>query len=96
VLIFIGDVPADAELWRTCPNFVGSHVAYVYTDCSEMPEHITMGSVHLNSAIAKRSGLSSFEPDVVTPYLKANLHWRVQAVRSFFAQSSFDALITLP
>lgn len=90
VLIFIGDVPANAEQWRSCPAFVGYHAAYVaslpelYTNC---PVLMTVGSIYLNSAIAEQSGLSSFEPNVVVPYLKANLHWRVQAVWLFCIQS---------
>jgi tyrosinase len=85
VLIFLGDVPADASQWRTCDSFVGSHVAFVNTsaeqcaNCREQADLVAEGFVHLNSSIAKRSGLSSFEPGVVSPYLKANLHWRVQA-----------------
>jgi len=84
VLIFLGDVPEDVSQWRASPNFVGSHVAYVTlavdnsANCSETAELITEGFVHLNTDIAERSGLSSFEPNVVVPYLKENLHWRVQ------------------
>ena len=103
VLIFLGDVPADASQWRTSPNFVGSHVAFVNTsaeqcaNCREQADLVAEGFVHLNSTIAKRSGLSSFNPDVVTPYLQKNLHWRVQAVRSFCASVILSlALITLP
>ncbi|KAF8988417.1 hypothetical protein BDQ17DRAFT_1374127, partial [Cyathus striatus] len=38
------------------------------------------GFVHLNNGIAQHSGLGSLEPDVVHPYLKKELHWRVQKV----------------
>ncbi|KAH9988364.1 common central domain of tyrosinase-domain-containing protein [Russula vinacea] len=64
VLIFLGEVPEDPAQWRTCRSFA---------------DVVAEGFVHLNSAIAARSGLSSYEPHVVTPYLKDNLHWRVQA-----------------
>ncbi|KAH9988351.1 hypothetical protein BJV77DRAFT_1061440 [Russula vinacea] len=70
----------------TSPSFVGAHIAFVNThteqcaNCREQADHVIEGFVHLNEAIAKLSGLSSFEPDVVAPYLKDNLHWRVQAV----------------
>ena len=90
VLIFLGEVPGEEEHWRTCPSFVGAHCAFVnsHTDqcanCREQEELVAEGFVHLNEAIAKYSGLSSYEPSVVTPYLKNNLHWRVQSVRSSF------------
>jgi tyrosinase len=90
ILIFLGEVPADEEHWRTCPSFVGAHCAFVNSatdqcaNCREQEELVVEGFVHLNEAIAKYSGLSSYEPSVVTPYLKNNLHWRVQSVRSSF------------
>jgi tyrosinase len=92
VLIFLGEVPDDPSQWRTCHSFVGAHCAFVNTDaeqcanCREQGELVAEGFVHLNTIIAKRSGLSSYEPSVVAPYLRDNLHWRVQAVRSFFTQ----------
>jgi len=88
VLIFLGQVPDDPSHWRTCPSFVGAHVAFVNTEaeqcdnCRDQAELVVEGFVHLNAAIAKQSGLSSFDPSVITPYLRDNLHWRVQAVRS--------------
>jgi hypothetical protein len=95
VLLFLGEVPADASQWRSSPSFVGAHVAFVNSaadhcaNCREQADLVAEGFVHLNTAIAKSSGLSSFEPRVVTPYLRDNLHWRVQAVRSFCVQSPF-------
>ena len=89
VLIFLGEVPEDPAQWRTCRSFVGSHHAFVNSaasqcdNCRNQADVVAEGFVHLNSAIAARSGLSSYEPHVVTPYLKDNLHWRVQAVRAF-------------
>jgi tyrosinase len=85
VLLFLGEVPADASQWRSSPSFVGAHVAFVNSaadhcaNCREQADLVAEGFVHLNTAIAKSSGLSSFEPRVVTPYLRDNLHWRVQA-----------------
>ncbi|KAI0248614.1 tyrosinase [Lactifluus subvellereus] len=84
VLLFLGEVPDDASQWRTCPTFVGAHVAFVNSaadqcgNCREQADVVSEGFVHLNSAIADRSGLSSYEPNVVTPYLRDNLHWRIQ------------------
>jgi tyrosinase len=85
VLIFLGQVPNDPSQWRTAPTFVGSHHAFVNSaasqcdNCREQADLVVEGFVHLNSAIAERSGLSSFDPSVVGPYLKENLHWRIQA-----------------
>jgi len=85
VLIFLGQVPDDPSQWRTAPTFVGSHHAFVNSaasqcdNCREQADLVNEGFVHLNSAIAERSGLSSLDPNVVVPYLKENLHWRVQA-----------------
>jgi tyrosinase len=90
VLIFLGEVPNDEEHWRTSPSFVGAHCAFVNSDtdqcanCREQEELVVEGFVHLNGAIAKHSGLSSYEPGAITPYLKDNLHWRVQTVRLSF------------
>jgi tyrosinase len=87
VLIFLGEVPADPSQWRSAPSFIGIHVTFVNTEaeqcanCREQAEVVAEGFVHLNGAIAKRSNLSSFEPSVVAPYLRDNLHWRVQSVR---------------
>ncbi|KAI0251651.1 photo-regulated tyrosinase [Lactifluus subvellereus] len=84
VLIFLGEVPDDASRWRTCPSFVGAHVAFVNSaadqcgNCRQQADVVSEGFVHLNSTIARRSGLSSYEPNVVTPYLRDNLHWRIQ------------------
>ncbi|KAF8263972.1 tyrosinase [Lactarius quietus] len=84
VLIFLGEVPADASQWRSCPSFVGAHVAFVNSsaeqcsNCREQEDLVAEGFVHLNKALASVPGLSSFEPSVVTPYLRSNLHWRVQ------------------
>jgi len=85
VLIFLGAVPDDPAQWRTCHSFVGLHYAFVNSaasqcdNCQSQAEVVAEGFVHLNAAIAERSGLPSYEPGVVSPYLKENLHWRVQA-----------------
>ncbi|KAF8500857.1 photo-regulated tyrosinase [Russula emetica] len=94
VLIFLGQVPDDPSQWRTAPTFVGSHHAFVNSaasqcdNCREQADLVVEGFVHLNSAIAERSGLSSFDPSVVIPYLKANLQWRIQAADRTGVESS--------
>ena len=88
VLLFLGEVPKDHSQWITAPTFVGSHTAFVNNapeQCANCRSHldaVSEGFVHLNSVIASRSGLSSYDPQVISPYVKENLHWRVQAVRS--------------
>jgi len=87
VLIFLGDVPGDPLQWRTSDAFVGGHSAFVNSapsqcgNCRNQVDAYSEGFVHLNSAIARWSGLSSYEPEVVRPYLKEKLHWRIQLVR---------------
>ena len=89
VLIFLGHVPENPKDWRTAPTYVGSHHSFVNSaasqcdNCRSQGEVVVEGFVHLNSYIAKKSGLSSYEPREVIPYLKNNLHWRIQAVRVF-------------
>jgi tyrosinase len=89
VLIFLGQVPDDPSQWRSCPSFVGGHYVFVNSsadqcaNCRGQADVVSEGFVHLNKPIASRSDLPSFEPSVVSPYLKENLHWRVQAVRVF-------------
>ena len=89
VLIFLGEVPKDPEQWSTSPSFVGAHYAFVNgaadqcDNCRSQADLVVEGFVHLNVAIADLSGLPSYEPSVVRPYLKDNLSWRIQSVRVF-------------
>ncbi|KAK0480190.1 photo-regulated tyrosinase [Armillaria novae-zelandiae] len=84
VLIFLGEVPEDPRSWRSSPSFVGAHHAFVNSaaeqceNCRNQADLVIEGFVHLNTAIAQRSGLGSFEPAVVEPYLKRELSWRIQ------------------
>jgi hypothetical protein len=87
VLIFLGEVSKDdPSTWHTSPAFVGSHhilVSGMDNPQGDRADSVSEGFVHLNTVIAKRSGLSSFEPSGVVPYLKENLNWRIEAVRVF-------------
>ncbi|KAI0064090.1 tyrosinase [Artomyces pyxidatus] len=84
VLIFLGPVPEDPAQWRASPSFVGATHAFVNSvpdrcaNCRSQADVKAEGFVHLNQAIAKHSNLGSFDPDVVAPYLKRELSWRVQ------------------
>jgi tyrosinase len=88
VLIFLGSVPDDPSQWRKASSYVGSHAAFANgsavrcANCRAQADVVTEGFVHLNRALGRHSGLSSYEPQVVSPYLRENLHWRVQGVRS--------------
>jgi tyrosinase len=83
VLLFLGEVPEDYTQWRTSPNYVGAHYAFVNSsahkcaNCLGQKDMVIEGFVHLNDGIAKHSRLNSFDPKVVTKYLTDNLHWRV-------------------
>ena len=93
VLIFLGSVPEDVENWHSSSSFVGSHHAFVNSvadqceNCQSQADLVIEGFVHLNSAIARLSGLGSFDPLVVEPWLKKNLSWRIQKVSLLLALS---------
>ncbi|KAG8988915.1 hypothetical protein FRB94_000326, partial [Tulasnella sp. JGI-2019a] len=86
VIFFIGDFPEDPQQWRTSPAYVGAYKAFVNTaasqceNCRGQQDVVTEGFVHLDAWLAAHSGLGTFEPSVLEPYLKKNLHWRVQKV----------------
>lgn len=90
VLLFLGEVPDDPEEWQVSPNYVGGHHAFVNgsasqcSNCRSQADVVIEGFVHLNRGILTHSRLNSLEPSVVEPYLKENLHWRVQKVILLF------------
>lgn len=97
--IFLGEVPEDPSEWLTCPSFVGAHFEFVNpsaeecANCRAQSGIVTHGVVYLNDAIAERSGLGSFDPSVVEPYLKRELSWRVlkvccESISRFYFESS--------
>ena len=85
VLIFLGDVPNNASEWRVSPNYVGAHYGFVNSspgecdNCRSQADLLVEGFVHLNSALIPKYG-SNLSPEVIKPYLKENLKWRVQKV----------------
>ena len=83
VIVFLGQVPDNPRDWEISPNYVGSHRAPVDGVPRGGKDVIIQGFVHLERAIARRSGLHSLDPDVVVPYLTKNLAWRVLSVRRF-------------
>jgi tyrosinase len=86
VLLFLGVVPEDPKQWAVSPNFVGALHAFVNSkagqcaNCRNQNHLVQEGFVHLNQAIVQHSGLDSLNPHVVEPYLRKELHWRVQKV----------------
>lgn len=86
VIIFLGQVPDNPKEWKTSPNFVGAHNAFVNNAIGDSSYHerdaVTEGFVHLDRAILRHSGLRTLDPDVVVPYLTKNLNWRVLKVKN--------------
>jgi len=83
VLIFLGEVPDDPSEWRGSPSYVGAHYAFVNSqaeacaNCRSQKDVVIEGFVHLNTAIISKAG-PDLRPEVVEPYLKHHLKWRVQ------------------
>nr|AAX44240.1 tyrosinase [Trametes sanguinea]AAX46018.1 tyrosinase [Trametes sanguinea] len=86
VLLFLGAIPENPADWRTSPNYVGGHHAFVNSspqrcaNCRGQGDLVIEGFVHLNEAIARHAHLDSFDPTVVRPYLTRELHWGVMKV----------------
>uniref|UniRef100_A0A8H7XJW9 Tyrosinase C-terminal domain-containing protein n=1 Tax=Psilocybe cubensis TaxID=181762 RepID=A0A8H7XJW9_PSICU len=88
VCLFLGPPPDDPEEWLTAPNLAGAHHVFVagggeYGQRRGPSRMTNEGFVNLNSAIARISRLNTFDPEVVVPYLKDYLQWRVQTVCVF-------------
>jgi tyrosinase len=75
VLIFLGDVPADAAAWSSSESFVG--VASTLGGLNMQSEQVTTATVDLTAALEQNTvdGDGS-----IADYLKENLHWRVGLV----------------
>lgn len=83
IKVFLGDVPEVQSDWTGSPNYVGSHSVYTFATSEEEGDGLEVeGFVSLQRALEKRSQLQPYEPKVVVPYLKENLHWRVVTVLS--------------
>jgi len=83
VLVFLGPVPENPQVWRISPNYVGAVHAFVNSvpercaNCVNQADIVLEGFVHLNHAIARLSGLTSLDPNVIVPYLTKALQWKV-------------------
>ncbi|KAG5650463.1 hypothetical protein H0H81_012174, partial [Sphagnurus paluster] len=84
VHLFLKPPPEDPIEWIGADGHVGSHYVFVNSsfdqcaNCVERKQTINEGFIQLNTAIAKYSDLNSYDIEVVAPYLKEALEWRVQ------------------
>ena len=78
VLIFIGNVPDDPKQWATSSSCVGFNDVYAGSASHEDAE--VEGFVPLNDGLLNHFGPSQLTPEVVAPFLKTELHWRVHNV----------------
>jgi tyrosinase len=85
VRIFLGNFTSDSYAWGRDPNLVGTHSIFSKQAPADAPPNsipIT-GVVTLNRSLRKAylaGKISGLTEDIVEPYLKQNLHWRVQKV----------------
>ncbi|KAF8637724.1 hypothetical protein AX17_002627 [Amanita inopinata Kibby_2008] len=84
VLIFLDGVPRDSRHWLSSDAFVGAH--HVFTNgTAERCENcrinrgiVSEGFVHLNRRLRRTwPGTSTFDIEIVRPYLLEELQWRV-------------------
>ncbi|KAG8825286.1 hypothetical protein FRC17_008757 [Serendipita sp. 399] len=90
VHIFLGDFSIYALEWSHDPNLVGTHVIFAnelgVTGCercrNDAERHLPVtGMIPLTGALGDRLGkdkLRSLTPELVVPYLRRELHWRIQ------------------
>ena len=88
--IFVGDFSPDPGYWTQDMNLVGTHAVFSSsidnTKCAKCKEDnqnhaLVSGGVSLTTKLVEL-GLADLEPATVKPYLKQNLHWRVQKASS--------------
>lgn len=86
VVLFFGQIPDDPREWYSSDSFVGAFDAFVneaMEQCQNCRDQADVGIeafVHLNEAISKHTNQSSFDPEVVVPFLTDNLLWGVLKV----------------
>lgn len=94
VLIFLGNVPENPAEWYTCQQMVGRNHVFANSapgnceNCRRQSNIIHEGFVHLNRGFARLAPQVRLPcaPDVVVPYLKENLNWRVIDVSHYFSE----------
>jgi tyrosinase len=78
---FLGDPPTNPEDWPTSPNYIGQLASM--SSARMKTDVIITGNIGLSERLAQKyqSGeLKSMEKVDVGAYLKANFHWRIQAL----------------
>lgn len=90
VYIFLGDFTPDPKKWGEDPNLVGTHVVFAnnmeFTGCENCRDaaeahKLVTGTIPLTGALGDRLGkdkVGALEPSQIVPYLKKELHWRIQ------------------
>jgi len=90
VHIFLGDFTTDPSKWGEDPNLVGTHVIFAnnmqFTGCERCRDaaekhKLVTGTIPLTGALGDRLGaakVAHLSADEVVPYLRRNLHWRMQ------------------
>ena len=85
---FLGDFAPTPAWWTQDPNLVGTHSVFSpavgKTGCENCIKDkannaVVSGGVSLTSKLLEKK-FPDLEPATITPYLKDNLHWRVQKV----------------
>lgn len=88
--IFVGDFSPDPGYWTQDMNLVGTHSVFSSAidntkcaKCKDDNQHhaLVSGGVSLTTKLVEL-GLADLEPATVKPFLKQNLHWRVQKASS--------------
>ncbi|KAG8940486.1 hypothetical protein FRC03_005440 [Tulasnella sp. 419] len=88
-----GEPPEDQHYWRTSPQFVGSLFAFVNSNpercgnCVDRADSIIEGFVNLTHCL-QNNQLGSLDPETVIPYLKDQLHWRIQKIDAVVVPAS--------
>ncbi|TVY38862.1 Tyrosinase [Lachnellula subtilissima] len=80
VHIFLGDFGSDPTGWSFEPNLVGTWAVLDKFNTANAPNKPVSGTIPLTGVLSKlvlANELQSLDPDVVQPYLTANLKYRV-------------------
>jgi tyrosinase len=87
VLVFLGNVP-EPDRWYD-KAYVGSVSSYTssYSQGKTDSPDLIEGFVYLNEKIIELSGLKTFDPRAVLPYLNRNLQWRVSTVCTYISHN---------
>jgi tyrosinase len=93
VLLFLGDVPSDADTWQNSESFVGlaSTLGAPKLKASETTSH----KVDLSLAIQKVVNSGAVSESEVVEYLKKNLHYRLGLVSRSMQLSYIWLIIVL-